>query len=72
MLATLTADYFSDPDWIFEPKLDGIRCLAFKRTTGVEMFTRNKLALLRQGYGGHPRFLGLRQDKSPPEVVREP
>jgi bifunctional non-homologous end joining protein LigD len=52
MLATLTANYFSDPDWIFEPKLDGIRCLALKRTTGVQMFTRNKLAL----HDGHPEI----------------
>lgn len=52
MLATLTADYFSDPDWIYEPKLDGIRCLAYKRSTGVEMFTRNKLAL----HGAHPEI----------------
>jgi bifunctional non-homologous end joining protein LigD len=29
MLATLTADYFSDPNWIFERKLDGERCLVF-------------------------------------------
>src|ERR1700736_1822487 len=28
MLATLTAKRFSDPRWIFEPKLDGERCLA--------------------------------------------
>jgi bifunctional non-homologous end joining protein LigD len=45
MLATLTVDYFSDPDWIFEPKLDGIRCLTFRGSRGVEMFTRNKLPL---------------------------
>jgi bifunctional non-homologous end joining protein LigD len=45
MLATLTHDYFSDPDWIFEPKLDGIRCLAFKRGAEVTLLTRNKLRL---------------------------
>src|ERR1700761_7743657 len=28
-LATLTRDRFSSPDWIFERKLDGERCLAF-------------------------------------------
>jgi bifunctional non-homologous end joining protein LigD len=26
MLAILTSERFSDPDWIFERKLDGIRC----------------------------------------------
>jgi bifunctional non-homologous end joining protein LigD len=45
MLATLTNQYFSDPDWIFEPKLDGIRCLAFKKDARVTMLSRNKLDL---------------------------
>ncbi len=26
MLATLVREEFSDPEWIYEPKLDGIRC----------------------------------------------
>lgn len=43
MLATLTRDHFSDPGWVYEPKLDGIRCLAFKRGTDVRLMTRNKL-----------------------------
>ena len=30
MLAMLTDDRFSDPSWMFERKLDGIRCLAIK------------------------------------------
>lgn len=34
-LATLTADRFSDPGWIFERKLDGERCLAFSRGRGA-------------------------------------
>ncbi len=29
MLATLTHDTFSDPEWIYERKLDGERALAF-------------------------------------------
>ena len=36
MLATLTRDYFSDPEWVFEPKLDGIRCVAFKQGSDVK------------------------------------
>lgn len=31
MLATLTRDAFSDPEWLSERKLDGVRCLAFRR-----------------------------------------
>lgn len=45
MLATLTKTYFSDPDWVFEPKLDGIRCLTFKKGRSVKLLSRNKLDL---------------------------
>jgi bifunctional non-homologous end joining protein LigD len=42
MLATLTHKHFSDPKWIFEPKLDGIRCLAFRSGREIRLFSRNK------------------------------
>ena len=42
MLATLTKDRFSDPDWLFERKLDGERCLAFRDPSGVRLMTRNQ------------------------------
>lgn len=42
MLATLTRDYFSDPNWTFEPKLDGVRVLAYRRGDQVGLFTRNR------------------------------
>jgi bifunctional non-homologous end joining protein LigD len=45
MLATLTKDYFSDPGWVFEPKLDGIRCIAYKRRDSVKLLSRNRLDL---------------------------
>ncbi|MDQ3953528.1 MAG: non-homologous end-joining DNA ligase [Actinomycetota bacterium] len=45
MLATLTKDYFSDPGWVFEPKLDGIRCIAYKRGSSVKLLSRNGLDL---------------------------
>jgi DNA ligase D-like protein (predicted ligase) len=41
-LATLTQDRFSDPEWIFERKLDGERCLAFRSGKGVRLMTRNQ------------------------------
>jgi bifunctional non-homologous end joining protein LigD len=48
MLATLTEDRFSSPDWIFERKWDGIRCLAFRDAAGlVRLRTRNELAIER-------------------------
>lgn len=45
MLAVLTGERFSDPTWIFEPKLDGIRCLAFVRGGAVRLVSRNRKVL---------------------------
>lgn len=45
MLATLTKKRFSDPDWIFERKLDGERCLVFKNGGNVRLMSRNKKQL---------------------------
>jgi bifunctional non-homologous end joining protein LigD len=45
MLAVLTAERFSDDAWVFERKLDGIRCLAFKHGDRVRLLSRNGLAL---------------------------
>ena len=42
MLATLTHDHFSDPDWIYERKLDGERCLAFRDGEEVRLLSRNR------------------------------
>lgn len=41
-LAKLTDDYFSDPDWVFERKLDGVRCLVFKKGDDVKLRSRNQ------------------------------
>ena len=43
MKATLTDERFSDPNWIFERKLDGIRCLAIRGDDGVTLWSRNDL-----------------------------
>jgi bifunctional non-homologous end joining protein LigD len=43
MAATLTQERFAGPDWIFERKFDGIRLLAYKKTSKVELFSRNRL-----------------------------
>ncbi len=45
MLATLTKKRFSDPDWIFERKLDGERCLAFRTGSEVRLLSRNRKTL---------------------------
>jgi DNA ligase D-like protein (predicted ligase) len=45
MKAVLTDAPFSDPDWIFERKLDGIRCVAVKAGGDVRLWSRNELSL---------------------------
>ena len=45
MKAVLTDERFSDPAWIFERKLDGIRCIAEKDGDGVRLRSRNDLDL---------------------------
>jgi bifunctional non-homologous end joining protein LigD len=45
MLATLTKERFSDPEWIFERKLDGERCLTYRGGGQVRMMSRNKKEL---------------------------
>ncbi len=42
MLATLTDERFSDPHWVFERKLDGERCLVFRRDRETELYSRNR------------------------------
>ena len=44
MKATLTDERFSDPAWIYERKLDGIRCLAIRGGDGVRLYSRNDLS----------------------------
>jgi ATP-dependent DNA ligase len=43
MAATLTQERFTGPDWLFERKLDGIRLIAFKRGSTVNLYSRNRL-----------------------------
>lgn len=49
MLATLTDLRFSDPDWVFERKVDGVRGLGFRRSKAVRLLSRNRLPLSRYG-----------------------
>ena len=45
MLATLTHDTFSDPEWIYERKLDGERCLVFRDGGTPRILSRNRKEL---------------------------
>ncbi|WFM72263.1 non-homologous end-joining DNA ligase [Halomonas sp. CKK8] len=42
MKATLVDEPFSDPDWIYERKLDGERCLLHKKGRTVALYSRNE------------------------------
>src|SRR5919106_1383095 len=43
MAATLTQERFTGPEWVFERKFDGIRLLAYKNGSNVQLFSRNHL-----------------------------
>jgi len=45
MKAVLTDARFSDPNWIFERKLDGIRCVAIRSSGAVRLLSRNDLSM---------------------------
>lgn len=48
MLATLTDQPFSDDAWIFERKLDGERCIAYKEGDSVKLKSRNQEVITEQ------------------------
>ena len=72
MKAILTDRRFSEAAWIFERKLDGVRCLAARHHGEVRLTSRTGRRLDRS-YPElrHPRYVGLRDDKPVREVVRE-
>ena len=43
MAATRTQERFTGPEWIFERKFDGIRLLAYKNGSDIQLFSRNRL-----------------------------
>jgi bifunctional non-homologous end joining protein LigD len=45
MKAVLTTDRFDDAGWIFERKLDGIRCIAIRDGAHVRLLSRNDLPM---------------------------
>jgi DNA ligase D-like protein (predicted ligase) len=61
MKAMLTQDRFSDPAWIFERKLDGIRCIAVRDGGDVRLLSRNDLSMnarypeVAEAIAGQPR-----------------
>ncbi|MCI0817459.1 MAG: DNA ligase D [Chloroflexi bacterium] len=48
MQATLTENAFSSPDWYFEPKMDGVRALAFVDGDKVRLISRRGIDQTKQ------------------------
>src|ERR1700687_1396028 len=48
MLATLVDDPFSDPDWLFETKWDGVRAVCFLDNGEARFISRNQNELTEQ------------------------
>jgi bifunctional non-homologous end joining protein LigD len=53
MLATLTEQRFSREGWIYEPKLDGERCITYKSGDRLNLMSRNQKTL----NGGYPELV---------------
>ncbi|MEU7812722.1 non-homologous end-joining DNA ligase [Pseudonocardia sp. NPDC049154] len=45
MLATLTADHFSDPGWLYERKLDGVRAVVVRDGDGTTIWSRSEKSM---------------------------
>lgn len=67
MLATLTDERFSDPEWIFERKLDGERCLLFKKGKKITLKSRND-KILNESY---PEIVAAIQRLDLPDCIMD-
>src|SRR5260370_21989156 len=64
-LATLTKDRFSDPAWLYEGKLDGERCIAYRSGDEVLLMTRNR----QDVSGTYPELRDALAAQQPAEFV---
>jgi bifunctional non-homologous end joining protein LigD len=55
MLATIANEPFSDPDWLFETKWDGVRAICFIREGKARFVSRNQLEMTPQ----YPELLNI-------------
>jgi DNA ligase D-like protein (predicted ligase) len=65
MLAKLTDERFSDPDWLFERKLDGVRCLAFRHGDDVRLYSRSRQRMAVT----YPEIAAVLAEEAPQDVV---
>lgn len=67
MLATLTNERFSSPDWIFERKVDGVRALAIRGDDGTELWSRNHKSMSLS----YPELCGALDKRGPGRFVAD-
>jgi bifunctional non-homologous end joining protein LigD len=64
-LATLTRERFSDPGWLFERKLDGERCLAFRSGESIRLMTRNQ----KEVANNYPEIAGALREQGSGDFI---
>jgi len=67
MLATLTHERFSREGWLFEPKWDGERCLAFRYGRGLNLFSRNRIRLNDR----YPEIIGALREQATDSFIAD-
>jgi bifunctional non-homologous end joining protein LigD len=65
MLATLTQDRFTDPAWIFERKLDGVRGIAVHNEGGASLWSRSE----KRMDATYPELVDAVAANTPPDTV---
>ncbi len=65
MLATLTQDRFTDPAWIFERKLDGVRAVAVRAGSDTSLWSRNE----KRMDGTYPEIVEALAARAPTDTV---
>ena len=67
MLATLTDDYFNDPHWLYERKLDGVRCLVCIQQGNVVLSSRNENDISHT----YPELVKVLQRQNLPDLIAD-
>jgi bifunctional non-homologous end joining protein LigD len=65
MLATLVDDPFTNPEWIFETKWDGFRCICFNRNGESRFVSRNQIDMTPQ----YPELVNVAKQIDAREVI---
>jgi len=65
MLATLTENYFSKKDWLYERKLDGERCIIYKNDDDIILYSRNQKNI----NNSYPEIVELIKNQKEPNFI---